>query len=55
MAKVVEKESNAKSPLLLVSATGFDASYKIDTLAKQQSKKYTSVAIGSPEAFDLVD
>lgn len=50
--KIVEKESNAKSPLLLVSAPGFDASYKVDMLAKQANKKYTSVAIGSPEAFD---
>ena len=51
----MEKESIAKSPLLLVSAPGFDASYKVDMLAKQSNKKYTSVAIGSPEAFDLVD
>ena len=55
MAKIVEKESNCKSPLLLVSAPGFDASYKVDQLAKQLNKKYASVAIGSPEAFDLVD
>jgi len=53
--KIVEKESNAKSPLLLVSAPGYDASYKVDTLAKQANKKYASVAIGSPEAFELVD
>merc|ERR1719246_327385 len=44
-----------KSPLLLVSAPGYDASYKVDMLAKQFNKKYTSVAIGSPEAFGLVD
>lgn len=55
LMKIVEKESNAKSPLLLVSAPGFDASYKVDMLAKQANKKYTSVAIGSPEAFGLVD
>lgn len=55
LMKIVEKESSAKSPLLLVSAPGFDASYKVDMLAKQANKKYTSVAIGSPEAFDLVD
>lgn len=55
LLKIVEKESIAKSPLLLVSAPGFDASYKVDMLAKQSNKKYTSVAIGSPEAFDLVD
>ena len=55
LLKIVEKESQAKSPLLLVSAPGFDASYKVAQLAKQASKKYTSVAIGSPEAFELVD
>jgi dynein heavy chain 1 len=55
LLKIVEKESQAKSPLLLVSAPGFDASYKVEQLAKQVNKKYTSVAIGSPEAFELVD
>jgi dynein heavy chain 1 len=55
LMRIVERESNAKSPLLLVSAPGFDASYKVDMLAKLANKKYTSVAIGSPEAFGLVD
>mmetsp|Transcript_10643 Transcript_10643/g.10723 ORF Transcript_10643/g.10723 Transcript_10643/m.10723 type:complete len:107 (-) Transcript_10643:1803-2123(-) len=30
LARIVEKESNCKSPLLLVSAPGYDASYKVD-------------------------
>jgi len=51
----VNEGVTAKSPLLLVSAPGFDASYKVDMLAKQANKKYISVAIGSPEAFGLVD
>ena len=34
LMRIVEKESHAKSPLLLVSAPGFDASYKVDMLAK---------------------
>mmetsp|Transcript_22405 Transcript_22405/g.16882 ORF Transcript_22405/g.16882 Transcript_22405/m.16882 type:complete len:300 (+) Transcript_22405:233-1132(+) len=55
LVRIVEKESTSKSPLLLVSAPGYDASYKVDMLAKQMNKKFTSVAIGSPEAFDLVD
>ena len=55
LVKIIEKETNPKSPLLLVSAPGFDASYKVDMIAKQLNKKYTSVAIGSPEAFDLAD
>jgi dynein heavy chain 1 len=37
---------------LLVSAPGYDASFIVDQLAKLRSKKFTSVAIGSPEAFD---
>jgi dynein heavy chain 1 len=50
--QIVENESNARSPLLLVSAPGYDASFMVDQLAKNKHKKYTSVAIGSPEAFD---
>ena len=49
---IVESEISAKSPLLLVSAPGYDASYLVDQLAKNKKKKITSVAIGSPEAFD---
>ena len=55
MASFVSDQFNPKSPLLLVSSPGYDASYKVDMLAKQFNKKYTSVAIGSPEAFGLVD
>ena len=40
-----------KNPIMLVSAPGFDASYKVEMLAKQVNKKYTAVAMGSPEAF----
>jgi dynein heavy chain 1 len=55
MLTFVNVNVNAKSPLIMVSAPGYDASYKIELLAKQANKKYTSVAIGSPEAFGLVD
>ena len=44
-----------KNPIMLVSAPGFDASYRVENLAKQVNKKYVAVAIGSPEAFGLVD
>lgn len=44
-----------KNPIMLVSAPGYDASYRVEMLAKQCGKKYTSVAIGSPEAFKQVD
>ena len=50
--KIVENESVASRPFLLVSAPGYDASFMIERLAQQKKKKYTSVAIGSPEAFD---
>lgn len=55
MKNLVEKESNSYSPILLCSAPGFDASYKVDSLAKDLNKKYISVAIGSAEGFDLAE
>lgn len=55
LADFVGENNSPKSPLLMVSAPGYDASYKVDILAKQFNKKYVSVAIGSPEAFALVD
>lgn len=55
LSHVVQKESNAKSPLLLCSAPGFDASFKVDQLVKELGKKYVSVAIGSAEGFDQAD
>jgi len=53
--KVFVETASAKSPLCLVSAPGFDASYRVELLAKQTNKKYKAVAIGSPEAFDLAN
>jgi dynein heavy chain 1 len=47
----VDTGTTARSPLLLVSAPGYDASVMVDDLAKSKMKKCTSVAIGSPEAF----
>jgi dynein heavy chain 1, cytosolic len=44
-----------KNPIMLVSAPGYDASLKVEMLAKQVNKKYTAVAMGSPEAFAQVD
>jgi len=55
LAHVVQKESTAKSPFLLCSAPGFDASFKVDQLVKELGKKYVSVAIGSAEGFDQAD
>lgn len=52
---MVSKESNSKTPILLCSAPGFDASYKVDSLAKEINKKYTAVALGSAEGFELAE
>jgi dynein heavy chain 1, cytosolic len=55
LAEFAGPKINPKNPIMLVSAPGFDASYKVELLAKQVNKKYTAVAIGSPEAFGQVD
>lgn len=55
LVRTVEKESNCHSPLLLCSAPGYDASFKVDHLAKTMNKKYQSVAIGSAEGFNMAD
>jgi dynein heavy chain 1, cytosolic len=53
--RIVEVESEAKSPLLLISAAGYDASFKVDEISKKQSKKLFSVAIGSAEGFEQAE
>ena len=55
LAKAVKEETNCKSPILFCSAPGFDASTKIESLARQLNKKFLSIAIGSSEGFELVD
>ena len=55
LVKVIKEETNCKMPILFCSAPGFDASTKIESLARQLSKKCLSIAIGSSEGFDLVD
>lgn len=55
MRAVIEKESSAKSPILMCSAPGFDPSYKVDALAKEMGIRTISVAIGSQEGFDQAD
>lgn len=49
---VVEKESTARTPILLCSAPGFDPSFKVEQLAKEVSIKLVAVAIGSAEGFE---
>jgi dynein heavy chain 1 len=55
LVKVVQEETNCKSPILFCSAPGFDASSKIEALARSLNKKFLSIAIGSSEGFELVE
>ena len=55
LAKAIKEETNCKSPILFCSAPGFDASTKIESLARQLNKKFLSIAIGSSEGFELVE
>jgi dynein heavy chain 1 len=55
LEKVIEKETNCKSPILFCSAPGHDASSKIEALARKLNKKFLAIAIGSSEGFDLVE
>ena len=55
LAKAIKDETNSKMPILFCSAPGFDASTKIESLARQLNKKFLSIAIGSSEGFELVE
>ena len=45
------EEANAKTPILLCSATGYDASGRVEDLAANTNRQITSIAIGSSEGF----
>ena len=55
LVKVIRDETNCKMPILFCSAPGFDASTKIESLARQLNKRFLSIAIGSSEGFELVE
>ena len=55
LIKVIKDETNCKMPILFCSAPGFDASTKIESLARDLNKKFLSIAIGSSEGFELVE
>ena len=55
LVKVIKDETKCKMPILFCSAPGFDASTKIESLARQLNKKFLSIAIGSSEGFELVE
>ena len=41
-------------PILMVSAAGFNASYKVEALAKQYNKKCVSIAIGGDQVINII-
>ncbi|MCP9259196.1 Dynein heavy chain, cytoplasmic [Dirofilaria immitis] len=49
------QKTNANRPILLSSATGFDASGKVEDLAVEMGREVTSIAIGSAEGFSQAD
>merc|ERR1719362_808182 len=55
LAYVVEKDSKASSPIMMVSVPGFDPSGKVTDLAQSQGKALTSAAMGSKEGFTIAD
>ncbi|CAP31232.1 Protein CBR-DHC-1 [Caenorhabditis briggsae] len=52
---IVDNEVAPSEPVLLCSATGYDASGKIEDLAVETSRQLTSIAIGSAEGFSQAD
>lgn len=50
-ARVVAHEISSSTPVALCSVPGFDASFRVDNLAKATGTKCISVAMGSPEGF----
>ena len=46
LASIVEEELESKTPVILASVVGFDASGRVDDLAAQLSKQCTAVAMG---------
>ena len=55
---IIEQESSCHSPIMLCSRNGFDASSKIDQIAKDKKDgtfKYQSLAMGSEEGYQLAE
>jgi len=55
LAEVIDKDSKASSPIMMVSVPGFDPSGKVTDLAQSTSKSLTSAAMGSEEGFAIAD
>lgn len=55
LAAMVATEIPAQTPLALVSVTGYDASYRVESLVQNTQSRCASVAMGSQEGFSLAD
>lgn len=44
---IIENEINCKTPILMCSVPGYDASGRIDDLATELNKPITAIAIGA--------
>lgn len=53
--KILDTDSKATSPLMFVSAPGFDASNKVIELAQATNKTLMSAAMGSEDGFKVAD
>eukprot|EP01064_Diplonema_japonicum_P034641 TRINITY_DN7253_c0_g2_i1.p1 TRINITY_DN7253_c0_g2~~TRINITY_DN7253_c0_g2_i1.p1 ORF type:complete len:4818 (+),score=1605.91 TRINITY_DN7253_c0_g2_i1:85-14538(+) len=51
----ITDDSDPFTPMLLCSAPGFDASDRVQDLAKQKNKKLLEIAMGSPEGYSDAD
>lgn len=55
LGAMVADELPASTPLAMISVTGYDASYRVESLIKSTGTRSSSVAMGSQEGFALAD
>lgn len=55
LQSVVAHEVGPAHPIALASVAGYDASYRVDNLCRQNNATCTSVAMGSTEGFTLAN
>lgn len=55
LGQLVSDEIQANTPICLVSVTGYDASYRVESLIKSSGTRCAQVAMGSQEGFSQAD
>ncbi|CEM16453.1 unnamed protein product [Vitrella brassicaformis CCMP3155] len=55
LQRIAQKETKSLSPLVLVSAPGFDPSSQVVELAHELNKPMQSIAMGSQEGYQIAD